>query len=48
MVILITRIYIYVCVYVLGLNFFVNTYLIKQCRHPLSTHFQIYPFKSPH
>ena len=28
-------------------HFFVNTYLIKQYRYPLSTHFCIYPFESP-
>ena len=29
-------------------HFFVNTYLIKLYKHPLSTHFCIYPFESPH
>ena len=31
------------CVYI-----FVNKYLIKQYRHPLSTDFCIYPFELPH
>ena len=34
------------CVY--GQHFFVNTYLIKQYRHPLSIHFYIYLLASHH
>ena len=39
-------IHIHMCI--LKQYFFVNTYLIKQYRHPLSKHFCIYPFESPH
>ena len=35
-----------VCVCVFQQYVFVNTYLIKQYRHPLSTIFCIYPFDS--
>ena len=38
----------HVCVCIFGQHFFVNTYLIKQYRHPLSTHICIYPFESLH
>ena len=41
-------IYIYIYIYIYRQYFFVNTYFIKQYRHPLSTHFCIYPFESPH
>ena len=39
---------IYMCVCVFGQHFFINTYLNKQHRHPLSRHFFIYPFKLPY
>ena len=42
------RVHVCVCVCILGEYFFVITYLIKQYRHPLSTHFCIDPFESPH
>ena len=41
-------IYTYMYVYVFGKHLFVNTHFIKQYRYPLSTHFCIYPFESPH
>ena len=31
-----------------GAALFVNTYFVKQYRHPLSTIFSIYPFESSH
>ena len=47
-------IYIYMYIYtcecggVFGKYSFVNTYLIKQCRNPLSAHFCIYPVETTH
>ena len=35
-----------VCLCVFEQHFFIDTYLIKQYRHFLSTRFCIYPFKS--
>ena len=43
-----TQTHIYTHAHVFGPHFFVNTYLIKQYRHPLSTHSCIYPFESPY
>ena len=39
---------VFVCVCVFRQHFFVNSYMIKQYRYPLSTHFCSYPFESPH
>ena len=37
-------VHIYICMCMCVCVFFVNTYLIKQYRHPLFTHFHIYSF----
>ena len=40
--------YIYIYIYIYIYYYYYNIYLIKQYRHPLSTHFCIYPFESLH
>ena len=41
-------VYMLVCLCVFVQHFFLNTYFIKQYRHPLSTNFSVYPFDSSH
>ena len=43
-----SSVYVCVSVCVFGQHFLVNTYFIKQYRHPLCTHFRIYTFLGHH